>query len=102
MTRLIPLSTIKSEAAARGFHVREMVTSYDDDAFTVLEIDAPGFENGGGWHGGCQYSGAQFIIKDRGEYGHNACFKGPWHRGLVQADSYGLRELMAHPLMAKS
>lgn len=100
--KLINIETITRAAEERGFKVK-MFRSLGD-AYTGLsaEIDFPEHDDRrGGWHNGCQYSGADAIISDGPDigYGYNGFFYGPWHVGHVRSDNFGLEKLLAHPAM---
>lgn len=100
---LISLDKIEAVAKAHGFKVKRYVSSYDEHAFTQMEISEP-THNDGGYRAptGEVYSTAQFIIHDKASlgYGYNPFFRGPWHRGFAQSDCFGLTKLLAHPAMA--
>lgn len=97
---LISLNQIAADAEANGFRVNRCLLGRGG---RVLEIYAPDHDDSrGGWHNGCQYSGADFIISDRTSYGYNDWFHGPWHDGLTQSDAYGVQKLYEHPAMQRA
>lgn len=99
---LISLDKIEAVAKAHGFKVKRYVSSYDENAFTQMEISEPS-HNDGGYRAptGEVYSTAQFIVHDKQTgYGYNSFFRGPWHRGYAQSNAFGLSQLMQHPAMA--
>lgn len=99
---LVNIKTVVNAAEERGFQVKWFT---DFGGGVSAHVRAPDHQDrGDGWHEGCQYSTADFVISDRPGtgYGYNHWFAGPWHSGHCQDDAPGLQKLLAHPAMRAS
>lgn len=85
---LINIQSLISLASAAGFKVRE----YQDQT----ELWYPNNDKDTAvWHNGSCYSTADIVLSSLPGigYGYNSAFYGPYHRGYVQSDSFGVEKL---------
>jgi hypothetical protein len=88
---MLKLSDLIATAKNAGFEVRE----YQDHA----ELWYPNnTKDHAVWHEGSCYSTSDIVLSciPGIGYGYNSAFYGPWHKGYVQADSFGVEKLFAY------